>query len=196
MEAFFLPIYYIVSMRIAVIGMQGTGKTTLLEALKRDMNVNWEIMPSIGRTMKSMGLPINEMGSDKTQIEALFLTLEQLKYKDGFYARTFVDGFVYTKYLAERGLVQPSVLETWGRYIARNQGAYDYQFYLRPEFEMEKDGVRSENDDFNNASERLFEETVEFLRKTGIKIYELSGSVEERVAQVNKIIKGEHNEEI
>lgn len=178
-------------MRIAVIGMQGTGKTTLLEALKRDWNVDWEIMPSIGRTMKSLGLPINEMGSDKTQIEALFLTLEQLKYADGFYARTFVDGFVYTKYLAERGLVHPSVLETWGRYIARDQNAYDYQFYLRPEFEMEKDGVRSENDDFNQASEKLFEETVEFLKKTGIKIYELTGTVEERVAQVNKIVKGD-----
>ena len=186
-------------MRIAIIGMQGTGKTTLLEALKKDWNVDWEIMPSIGRTMKSMGLPINEMGSDKTQYEALFLTLEQLKYKDGFYARTFVDGFVYTKYLAERGLVHPDILETWTRYLERNQKEYDYQFYLEPEFELEKDGTRSGDDDFNYNSERLFKETVEYLKSIGIKIYKLTGSVEERVAQVNEIVKkakGEVNEKV
>lgn len=178
-------------MKIVFAGISGTGKTTLINALVEKGISKEKIMPSIGRTMMNMGLEINEKGTESTQIEALLITLEQSMATGGLYARSWLDGLVYTKYLFEKGKVSSDIMDTWKRYADRHINDFDYYFYIRPEFEMEEDGVRSTDKEFYERSKVLMEEFVQYYKlEYGIEFHELTGSVEERVEQVSKVLNG------
>ena len=62
---------------------------------------------------------------------------------------------------------------------------YDYIFYIRPEFDIVDDGVRSISLDFRDEISDLFEGFITELPREHITV---SGSVRERVDQVLKVI--------
>ena len=70
---------------------------------------------------------------------------------------------------------------------------YDVILYLRPEFEMIEDGVRSLNKEFRDKVLENFESLIKDLKNVVV----LSGTVENRVNQfkaVLKYFKGKRNE--
>lgn len=176
-------------MKIYIAGIQGVGKTTLIAELKQKYPQLPNSLPSIGRTMKERGLQINELGGDETQIEAALITLEQTLVQNGVYSRSWLDGLVYTQYLYEKGQVSKHVFDIWKRWADMYQKGFDFYFYIRPEFPLEMDGVRSSSMDFYNRSKELMEQYVqEFEQKIGQPFHILTGSIENRIAQFESCI--------
>ena len=63
---------------------------------------------------------------------------------------------------------------------------YDYLFYIRPEFDIVDDGVRSIDPNFRDEISEIFEG---FITELPREITIVSGSVRERLDQVMKYIK-------
>ena len=62
---------------------------------------------------------------------------------------------------------------------------YDYLFYIKPEFPIEDDGVRSSSQQWQDEIVRLFDQ---YINQYNLKVIPVSGSVRERVNTILKTI--------
>jgi len=169
-------------MRIAFTGAQSTGKTTLLEAIKQneEFRYKYEFIDEITRRMVKKGLKINEAGGNTTQLLIMNEHIKNLLYEDVIMDRCMLDGLVYTDWLHWEGKVKTWVYEyaknVFDHYINR----YDLIFYLKPEFNIVDDGVRSVDIKFRNEIVERFERYVKHVQ---VPVIILSGTVEQRLEQ-------------
>jgi len=169
-------------MRIAFTGAQSTGKTTLLEAIKQneEFRYKYEFIDEITRRMIKKGLKINEAGGNTTQLLIMNEHIKNLLYEDVIMDRCMLDGLVYTDWLHWEGKVKTWVYEyaknVFDHYINR----YDFIFYLKPEFDIVDDGVRSVDIKFRNEIVERFERYVKHVQ---VPVIILSGTVEQRLEQ-------------
>ena len=169
-------------MRISFTGAQSTGKTTLLDAIKsnEDYRYNYEFIDEITRRMVKKGLKINEAGGNTTQLLIMNEHIKNLLYEDVIMDRCMLDGLVYTDWLYWEGKVKTWVYEyaknVFDHYINR----YDLIFYLKPEFDIVDDGVRSVDIKFRNEIVERFERYVKHVQ---VPVIILSGTVEQRLEQ-------------
>lgn len=173
------------NIKLAISGAQSTGKSTLLESLKKEYpKINF--VEEITRDLKSKGFKINEDGNDDTQVQIMNL---HKKYSvlgiDTIYDRCALDGLVYTQYLFNTGNVSEDVhsksIEIFNEIINN----YDIICYIRPEFDIVNDGERSVNLEFRDEIVQLFEYFIDLYN---IKVIVLTGTVQDRVNQVKEII--------
>ena len=175
-------------MRIAFTGAQSTGKTTLLEAIKQneEFRYKYEFIDEITRRMVKKGLKINEAGGNTTQLLIMNEHIKNLLYEDVIMDRCMLDGLVYTDWLHWEGKVKTWVYEyaknVFDHYINR----YDLIFYLKPEFDIVDDGVRSVDIKFRNEIVERFERYVKHVQ---VPVIILSGTVEQRLEQFYNTIK-------
>jgi nicotinamide riboside kinase len=169
-------------MRIAFTGAQSTGKTTLLEAIKQneEFRYKYEFIDEITRRMIKKGLKINEAGGNTTQLLIMNEHIKNLLYEDVIMDRCMLDGLVYTDWLYWEGKVKTWVYEyaknVFDHYINR----YDLIFYLKPEFDIVDDGVRSVDIKFRNEIVERFER---YIKHVQVPVIILSGTVEQRLEQ-------------
>lgn len=180
-------------MKIGLAGPHSTGKSTLLAALSSQKKIsNLELLPEITRSLKEQGFEINEQGTEETQIMIMNAHMNNLLCKDNFIVdRCLMDGYVYTQYLREHRKVSQA-LTRYARYLLdKYVSKYDIIFYLPVEFDLKEDGVRSANPSFREEVAQIFESLIPILRElNSANIITLSGSVDQRVAQVIAAIGG------
>ena len=175
-------------MKIGFMGVQGTGKSTIVNKLVEEGFCSSDkVAPSIGRTMKEKGFPINESGNDETQLLALQITCNQMYEPYNIYPRTFLDGLVYSKYLFEKGQIAESVLKSWEGLTAKHMKDFDVLFYIKPEFDLVADGDRSMNVEFRDRAAEIM---GDYINKFGWKYIQLTGDVESRMDTVHKSLGG------
>lgn len=179
-------------MRIGISGAQGVGKTTLLNALSKDDKFsNLKVRDEVTRWVRGLGLPINESGTDTTQLIIAQRHIYNIYMFDEFITdRTILDCLVYTEWLYKQGKVAASTLEEIQLIFKRLIFDYDYLFYIKPEFQLANDGVRSTNIDFRDDIVDLFEYHIKNDIFLNSKVITLSGSVQNRVKQVKAAIYG------
>lgn len=175
-------------MKIAFTGAQSTGKTTLLQAVKanEDFRYKYEFIDEITRRMIKKGLKINEAGGNTTQLLIMNEHIKNSLYENVIMDRCVLDGVVYTHWLYTQGNVKYWVWEYSRRVFEHYVNRYDVIFYLKPEFEIEDDGVRSIDLSFRDEIAALFER---YVRHIQIPVITLSGTVEERLEQFYSIVK-------
>lgn len=169
-------------MIITLTGAQSTGKTTLLEALKKNSTLasKFTFVESFTRKLqRQQGVEVGRSG-DAMQRAVLQAHLDNLKQDNVFLDRCLLDGAVYTRYYAGQGEVSVSVVQESYRALLKNRDKYDLVFYLKPEFGVVADGVRPTSDQFQQEIAALFDKMIKYMRNVVL----VSGSVSERVQTV------------
>ena len=177
------------SSKIGICGAQSVGKTTLLNALKQEKRFSdYKFCDEVTRWVGKLGLPINEQGTDDTQFLIAMKHIYNLRLNDRFITdRTIIDCYVYSKWLYNKGKLSEACLNEIHRIAKTIISDYNQIFYIKPEFEIKDDGVRSTDLSFRDEIVTLFEDALfEFLDNDYII---LSGSVDERVKQFKGNIK-------
>lgn len=181
-------------MRVSFSGPQSSGKTTLLNELKKRYS-NYHFVDEVTRLVKrTYGVHINEAGGTNTQ---LYILAEHIKnhllpYENMILDRCILDGYVYTKYQVERGKIDESVLNIFKSSFGLLYDKLDYIFYTDPkDVELEDDGERSSNVQFRDDITNIFEEimTYKLSEAHKNKIIKISGSVEERLQLIENYLK-------
>lgn len=181
-------------MIISFTGAQSVGKSTLLKALKADEEFkDWKFEPEITRKLKKKyKLDINEQGNSQTQCLIINSHLENiLKHKSNnvILDRCIIDGLVYTTYLKLTEKVDTDVY-LYSKYMFDNLiYEYDIIFYIEPEFDIVDDGVRSTDVGFRDTIAKLMHECIYNRFYPLRNVIMISGTVEERIAQVKEAIK-------
>jgi len=168
-------------MKIAISGAHSTGKSTFIDEIRNNVVLakNYIFNGNTTRNAKKKGVAINEAGSDESQLLVFAHHLENYIPKNVILDRCALDGLVYTTYLYERKQVSKETLQI-AEAIFENL-KYDIIFYIKPEFDIVKDGVRSTELEFRDRIVELFDEYIESYR---IPVIPLTGSVDERVDAV------------
>lgn len=173
-------------MKICFSGVHGTGKTTLLNELKKNEKLkDYIFVEEITRSLIKDGFIINEKGDEKSQFMLSMKHWEVFnKYDNLIIDRGIFDVLCYTKYLFMHQRCSYQCLE-FIKYLTK-QMKYDYIFYIKPEFNLVDDGVRSINVEFRNEVFKYFENYLMKLNLPNV-IY-LTGSIENRLKIIYNIL--------
>lgn len=179
-------------MRIGISGAQSVGKTTLLNALRSEKCFkDYNIRNEVTRSVKALGIDINESGSDISQQLIMKEHIYNLvMFDDMITDRTSLDGLVYTTWLFNGDKVSPECFVETQMVFEKTIKMYDYIFYIQPEFPIEDDGVRSASKQWQDEIAALFDAIIDTYK---VPVINVSGSVRERVNTILKTI-GELND--
>ena len=169
--------------RIALVGASSTGKTTVYELLKNKLP-KYEFVNESTRTVGDYGFPINEKGTDATQLAISSFHLEALlKPYNLILDRCYLDLIVYSHYMENLDLkVLKYIEDTWNRV----KSEYTHYIYFPIEFDSVDDGVRSVNEDWRKKIDSSFQDFLEGIRKPYLTV---TGSPMQRVNQILEYIK-------
>lgn len=177
-------------MIVSFTGAQSTGKTTLLNILKRankDINFIDEVTRRINR---EYNLPINENGSSLTQLMIMADHVANVyrKYDNELVIldRCVVDGLIYSQWLYANGKISLSMYDLAVEIYHSIYREYDVIFYTDPaDVELEDDGERSANREFRDNIINGFELRIKDLDNVVV----LSGTVTERLETIKKTLE-------
>jgi len=115
----------------------------------------------------------------ETQMWLTGKQLEQEKIHKAFIG----DKCIFDYYVYAKALDMDSELTNVIKKIALQTHAYDHVFFIKPEFPIVDDGLRSTNIEFQDAVHRVYEN---FLQEHNIPHTCITGSPEERMQQICK----------
>ena len=169
--------------RIALVGASSTGKTTVYELLKNKLP-KFEFVNESTRTVGSYGFPINEKGTEATQLAISCFHLEALLQPyNQVLDRCYMDVLVYSKFMNKiTPMTYLYIEDTWNR--IKNE--YTHYIYFPIEFDSVDDGVRSVNEKWRKEVDDEFRVVLEGVRQPYLTI---TGSPMQRVEQILNFIK-------
>ena len=169
--------------RIALVGASSTGKTTVYELLKNKLP-KYEFVNESTRTIGSYGFPINEKGTEATQLAISCFHLEALLQPyNQVLDRCYMDVLVYSKFMNKiTPMTYLYIEDTWNR--IKNE--YTHYIYFPIEFDSVDDGVRSVNEKWRKQVDDEFRVVLEGVRQPYLMI---TGSPMQRVEQILNFIK-------
>jgi len=168
--------------RVALVGASSTGKTTVYELLKGKLP-KYEFINESTRTVASYGFPINEFGTDATQLAISSFHLEALLRPGNIiFDRGYLDLLVYTNFMDVRNETKDYIEDTWNRI----KGEYTHYVYFPIEFKSVDDGVRSVNEEWREDIDKEFQLLLDGVRKPYLTV---TGSPLQRVEQILNFIK-------
>ena len=171
-------------MKYAISGAQSVGKTTVIEALQKELP-KFNYLTYITRAIRDRGFLINEAGTDETQLEILKEHILRAEIDNTVLDRCILDGMVYTQYLYEREMVTLDTVKEFNKVIVDTFKKYDKVFYITPEFNISYDGQRSTDIGFRDRIVEIFDECIQMFK---LDVVILTGTVQERVEQfINEI---------
>lgn len=174
-------------MKIAISGVQCTGKSTVLKELQKMPELSgYEFVFEGIRNLKNQGkIKINEDGNDNTQIVIANFHKDNLLKENVVLDRCILDCYAYSLYSYQKGMISKDTLDKVTKIYNDTVNQYDVILYLRPEFEMIEDGVRSLNKEFRDEVLKNFESLIKDLKNVVV----LSGTVENRVNQFKALMR-------
>jgi len=168
--------------RIALVGASSTGKTTVYELLKNKLP-KYEFVNESTRTVGSYGFPINEKGTDATQLAISSFHLEALLQPYNLVLdRCYMDVLVYSRFMKGVNTYTNDYIEdTWNRV----KKEYTHYIYFPIEFDSVDDGVRSVDEKWRKEIDSEFKAVLEGVRQPYLTV---TGSPMQRVEQILKFI--------
>lgn len=182
-------------MRIALVGTHNSGKTTLFNMMKRDeIFKQYHFVGELIRELNEKGFGINENAKDDTQLALALLNFYNSvnkQYRNAYgqvMDRCLLDNYIYAKYLNEQGIVSKKVVDLIKPIVEESLYHFDFIFLCEPEFEMENDGQRNNDKDFQIKIHEMFLDYIK--NETGFehRIKILKGSSKERLETIKQFI--------
>ena len=169
-------------MKICISGAQSTGKSTLLNSIKKDKRRNlllpkYEFFDELTRKLYQEGVSINRDGDNLTQLLTLNVHVNNIVYSQFVSDRSILDAVCYTHYLYSEDKVSDWVMNYATKVLQEIVHSYDRIYYLPNELKLEDDGVRDPDEKFRLDIVELFEYYIE---EYNLPVITLTGSVEER----------------
>jgi GTPase SAR1 family protein len=177
--------------RIGIIGAQGVGKSTLINALmKEPMFSKYESLTSPTRLLKTrFGLDLENANTD-LQLATLALQMRMLEFPDVIVDRTVVDNYAYLLYYTERGKsdLSNNMFKFILMYTSLMTWKIDIFFFLKKEFELIPDGVRVVDTDQQKEIEEKINSLIHQFNLSN-RTFVIRGSLEERVSIIKEVCK-------
>jgi len=168
--------------RVALVGASSTGKTTVYELLKNKLP-KFEFINESTRSVAKYGFPINEFGTDATQLAISSFHLEALLRPGNIlFDRGYLDLLVYTNHMDVDDSTKNFIEDTWHRV----KGEYTHYIYFPIEFVSVDDGVRSVNEEWRKEIDQEFKKELDNMHKPYLTV---TGSPLQRVEQILNFIK-------
>ena len=175
---------------IMLSGVQCTGKSTILNELKKRVNNQFIYIDEPIRTLKKQGIPINKESTDITQTSVMLTHYYNIVNKINVITnRGTLDGMAYTYYLHYISkTILPETFEYCLNLFLKTLPYYDYIFYFKPEIELVEDGVRSINKEF------YYDMIIQFndiIRDYNVDVITISGTIKQRLNKICGVINNE-----
>lgn len=174
-------------MRVSISGTHSTGKTTLVNLIKK--NYNFIFQEGLTRVVNQF-FTINSNGGDIMQVIAATDHLKRVscsdKLIDIFSERCSLDCLAYTQVLYNYNQVSKDVLDYAEYVFKKTINSYDLIFYLKPEFNIVEDGVRDMNVNFRDDVYKCFENII---KSYNINVEILTGSIEQRFSRIQLLLE-------
>ena len=168
--------------RIALVGASSTGNTTVYELLKNKLP-KYEFVNESTRTVGDYGFPINEKGTDATQLAISSFHLEALLQPYNLVLdRCYMDVVVYSRFMEKiKPMTYSYIEDTWNR--IKNE--YTHYIYFPIEFDSVDDGVRSIDEEWRTKIDNEFKAILSGVRQPYLTV---TGSPMQRVEQILNFI--------
>lgn len=165
-------------------GAQGTGKSTILKELETK---GYEAVTEVVRNLSKKGVKINKDGDEKGQKKIFNEYLNIFNSKDNYVSdRGLIDVVAYTVYLTRLGKVSEKFadkqLKDLHKFVQSNPDII--YFYFPIEFDIEDDGVRDLDKDFQKEIDQII---LSLYASLGIRFIVMNGSVEERLNKIKRL---------
>lgn len=174
---------------IAMCGAQGTGKSTLAEALIPELNKlfgNTTLIQGIARQLKAQkGISVDKDASveSKLMIESAYMDLEKdLKKVPKLFCRSIVDRYAYAR-------AKPLDMDVYyNKMVPAYMFEYDVLIYvpIEEQVPLAADGFRNTDPEFQQTVDK---EIRKIIREYTIPVQVVTGTVEERKTTALTAIK-------
>lgn len=172
-------------MKFLLTGAQGTGKTSIMDALSCDI----QKIQNVTRTcIEKNNLSINENSDNTTQHTIFNAYYDVLTKNDNYLAeRSLFDVYAYSQHQFFNNKCDSEILERQKKLIETfvKENANAIYFYIPIEFDIVPDGTRSINKTFQKEIDNYIHC---LLDEFGCKYYTIKGPISERVNAINDII--------
>ena len=170
-------------MKIAIIGAQGVGKTTLAQQINKDYP-QLKILPEAARLAQKAGYKLDHTATVETE---LWLINKQIELENGdenwVADRCGIDILAYIQYLFSQ---ENKLIEFATKTLVSKFSNYDLVIYLPSgEFAIEDDGLRTTDVKFQKE---IDDQIRDILEKHKIQFIKIVGSPKERLAKVKKLL--------
>ena len=175
------------ALRIAIVGSFSTGKTTTAEILAR--RIDLPLLPEVAREVVELGFKLDKDASPETET-LIFLRQynNELSTPEFVGDRSLIDVMAYAGWVLDN---RPRTKEfyLWDECIKlaerRLRTSYSHVFYLPIEFPIVFDGLRPDDPAFQAE---IDERILGLLRGNDIEFETVTGSVEERIEKIEKVL--------
>ena len=171
-------------MKIGLCGTMSVGKTTLVNALKKESIFNdYKFATERSKYLSSLGIPLNTDSTFKGQLVFAAERSAELMQEKMITDRTIVDVMAFCDLSTSMKDYEKQYLNATLYYLIKE---YDILFYVSPEgVEIEDNGIRETDAEYRDAIDKKIKSIVQMFRGNAPVI---KGTVEERILQVKNTI--------
>lgn len=176
-------------MKVIFTGAQGTGKTSVMDALPDSL---YKIRGVTRKVITEKNLTINEYSDNCSQKHIFDAYERELTTNSNYIAeRGLIDVLAYSLSRLKANRCSPTLIETQFEHLIKfSENNKDVVYVYFPiEFEILSDGTRSIDKEFQKEIDDIIYEILEAMKtRYGTKFITVSGSVEERIKQIEKLL--------
>lgn len=164
-----------------IIGASGVGKTTLIREIEKQFPHYVSITNVMRSFSKSHNLKLNESASCDAQLlffnNFLQLLLTNTE-KNVILDRSLLDSYTYSQHI--NSPIDPFIMDYMFNICKKYMTKFDKIFYIPIEFNIEHDGVRSDDQGYHYRIDKSIQNNLQML-ELGDRVVRVTGTVQQRL---------------